>query len=188
MAKNEESVVAGISETVVAALDECHFAVGARNPRPVVRVVSTVRFFTLALTVVLVGSFAGCNTFERRAEEHSGVFASLDAATRDRLRNRDLNVGYTLDMVYIAMGAPDERRVRHSADGSETTWIYNAYWQEYQGQALVGYRRYVVRDSLTGRYQVVYEPAREGVFAPREEERIRVTFRNDRVVAIEQAQ
>lgn len=34
----------------------------------------------------------------------------------------------------------------------------------------------------------MYEPVREGVFAPREEERIRVSFRNDRVVSIEQAQ
>jgi len=147
-----------------------------------------MRFTTLALTVALTGLLAGCNTFERRAEERSGVFASLDEATRERLRNRDLHVGDTLDMVYIAMGAPDERRVRHSVDGSETTWIYNAYWQEYQGQALVGYRRYVVRDARTGRYQVFYEPVREGVFAPREEERIRVTFRNGRVLSIEQAQ
>lgn len=146
-----------------------------------------MRFNTLFFTVFLAGLFGGCNTFERRAEERSGVFASLDEATRERLRNRDLNIGDTLDMVYIAMGAPDERRVRHSADGSETTWIYNAYWQEYQGQALVGYRRYVVRDPRTGRYQVMYEPVREGVFAPREEERIRVSFRNERVVSIEQA-
>jgi hypothetical protein len=138
----------------------------------------------LLLAVLL----SGCNTFERRAEEKAGVFASLDEATRERLRERNLNVGDTLDMVYIAMGAPDERRVRHSADGSETTWIYNAYWQEYQGQALVGYRRYVVRDAKTGRFQVFYEPVRDSVYVPREEERIRVTFRGDRVVAIEQAQ
>lgn len=133
-------------------------------------------------------ALAGCSTFERRAEEKAGVFASLDETTRERLRERNLQPGDTLDMVYIALGAPDERRVRHSADGSETTWVYNAYWQEYQGQALVGYRRYVVRDSRTNRYQIFYEPVRESVYTPREEERIRVTFRGDRVSAIEQAQ
>lgn len=144
---------------------------------------------SLFLSAVLLGAFlAGCNTFERRASEKADVFASLDQSTRERLRERNLNVGDTLDMVYIAMGAPDERRVRHSADGSETTWIYNAYWQEYQGQALVGYRRYVVRDQRTGRYQIFYEPVRESVFAPREEERIRVTFQGGKVSAIEQAQ
>ncbi len=131
---------------------------------------------------------AGCNTFERRAEEKSDIFVALDEATRERLRERNLLVGDTEDMVYIALGAPDERRVRHSADGSETTWVYNAYWQEYQGQALVGYRRYVVRDPRTGRFQIFYEPVRESVFVPREEERIRVSFRNGRVTAIEQAQ
>lgn len=138
----------------------------------------------LGLAALLLG---GCSTFERRAEEKAGVFAALDEATRERLRQRDLQPGDSLDMVYIALGAPDERRVRHSADGSETTWVYNAYWQEYQGQALVGYRRYVVRDAKTNRYRIHYEPVRESVFAPREEERIRVTFRGDRVTAIEQA-
>jgi hypothetical protein len=143
---------------------------------------------TLFMVTLLGAWLAGCNTFERRAEEKSDTFFALDEATRERLRERNLRVGDTLDMVYIAMGAPDERRVRHSADGSDTTWVYNAYWQEYQGQALVGYRRYVVRDSETGRYRIYYEPVRESVFAPREEERIRVTFRDDKVTAIEQAQ
>jgi hypothetical protein len=147
-----------------------------------------MRFLSLPLAGLALALLAGCNTFERRAEEKAGVFASLDEATRERLRERHLQVGDTLDMVYIAMGAPDERRVRHSADGSLTTWVYNAYWQEYQGQALVGYRRYVVRDPKTGRFQVFYEPVRESVFVPREEERIRVEFRGDRVIAIEQAQ
>jgi hypothetical protein len=141
--------------------------------------------FPVLLALVLL---AGCNTFERRAEEKADVFVALDDATRERLRERNLLVGDTEDMVYIALGAPDERRVRHSADGSETTWVYNAYWQEYQGQALVGYRRYVVRDERTGRFQIFYEPVRESVFVPREEERIRVSFRNGRVTAIEQAQ
>ena len=140
------------------------------------------------MATLLATALAGCNTFERRAEEKSDTFFSLDEATRERLRERKLHIGDTLDMVYIAMGAPDERRVRHSADGSDTTWVYNAYWQEYQGEVLMGYRRYVVRDSETGRYRIYYEPVRESVFAPREEERIRVTFRDGRVTAIEQAQ
>jgi len=147
-----------------------------------------MQFTSLWGGLLLAVLLSGCSTFERRAEEKAGVFASLDETTRERLRERNLHVGDTLDMVYIAMGAPDERRVRHSADGSETTWIYNAYWQEYQGQALVGYRRYVVRDAKTGRFQVFYEPVRDSVYVPREEERIRVTFRDDKVVAIEQAQ
>ena len=99
-----------------------------------------MQFTSLWGGLLLAVLLSGCSTFERRAEEKAGVFASLDETTRERLRERNLHVGDTLDMVYIAMGAPDERRVRHSADGSETTWIYNAYWQEYQGQALVGAR------------------------------------------------
>lgn len=130
----------------------------------------------------------GCNSFQHRAGERAEVFASLDPATQSRLKSRDLRLGDTEDMVYIALGVPDAKRDELSAEGSRSIWIYNAYWQEYQGQELVGFRRQVVQDKETGRYRVYYEPTRVSVLVPREEERIRVTFRNGHVTAIEQAQ
>jgi hypothetical protein len=45
-----------------------------------------------------------------------------------------INVGGTPEMVYIALGNPDERRDilngRHA-----TVWIYKTYWQQYEGTA-----------------------------------------------------
>ncbi len=138
------------------------------------------------LFLVVAAALAGCSTFERRAEEKSATFNQLDEATRQRLKERDITVGDTQDMVYIALGVPDEKRDRLSMDGSETTWVYNAYWQEYQGQALVGYRRHVVFDPGSRRYRVYYTPVSQSVYAEREEERIRVTFNNGKVSSIEQ--
>lgn len=141
-----------------------------------------------ALSLLLLAALltAGCSTFERRAEEKSATFNQLDPATRDRLKNRDIAVGDTQDMVYIALGVPDEKRDRLSIDASESTWIYNSYWQEYQGQALVGYRRHVVFDRGSGRYRIYYTPVQTAVYAEREEERIRVTFVGGRVTSIEE--
>ncbi|GAB1488977.1 hypothetical protein MASR2M8_14280 [Opitutaceae bacterium] len=138
------------------------------------------------LFLVVAAVLAGCSTFERRAEEKSATFNQLDEATRQRLKERDIMVGDTQDMVYIALGVPDEKRDRISLDGSETTWIYNAYWQEYQGKALVGYRRHVIFDARSQRYRVYYTPVEQSVYAQREEERIRVTFNNGKVTSIEQ--
>ncbi len=147
-----------------------------------------MRIPTFLLCPLLILVLAGCNSFERRASEKSSVFTTLDSATQERLKNRDLRLDDTQDMVYIALGVPDERRDRLSADGSSTTWIYNAYWQEYQGQQLVGYRRHVVYDEANKRYQVHSVPVQRSVHDLLQEERIRVTFRNGRVVTIEQAE
>lgn len=138
------------------------------------------------LVLLFATLLSGCSTFERRSAEKSATFNQLDEATRQRLKERDITVGDTQDMVYIALGVPDEKRDRITLDASETTWIYNAYWQEYQGQALVGYRRHVVFDPGSRRYRVYYTPVEQSVYAQREEERIRVTFDRGQVTSIEQ--
>ncbi|HEY0946363.1 MAG TPA: hypothetical protein VGD81_13890 [Opitutaceae bacterium] len=130
---------------------------------------------------------AGCSTFESRSKEKSYVFNTLDPATRARLKERNIVVGDTMDMVYIALGAPDEKREKVERAGTETVWIYNAYWQEYQGEALLGYRRVVFFDRRSKTYRVYYEPVRESVYSQHEEERIRVNFKDGKVTVVEQA-
>jgi hypothetical protein len=136
---------------------------------------------------VLLVTLVGCNTFERRAQQRASTFNQLDAPTRERLKQREIFIGDNFDMVYIALGAPDEKRERITADGAETTWIFNRYWQEYYGDRTVGYQRYVVFNRHTRSYHVFYEPVRESVYADRVEEHLRVYFNNGQVTAIEQA-
>lgn len=144
-----------------------------------------LRFLAVALLPLLL---AGCNTFERRAKEKSEVFSTLDAATRVRLEARQIEVGDSQDMVYIALGAPDEKRELVTPDGRTTTWVYSAYWQEYQGTRLVGFRRNVIYDPATKSYRVYHEPDYQPVYAPRMEDRVRITFQDGRVTVVEQAQ
>ncbi len=147
----------------------------------------TFRFlfrFLLAGTALVL---AGCNTFERRSQERASTFNQLDQATRDRLKQREIFVGDNFDMVYIALGAPDEKRERATAEGTETTWIYNQYWQEYHGERTVGYQRFAVYNPRSRSYIIYYRPVREALYAERMEERLRIFFRNGQVSAIEQA-
>ena len=90
-------------------------------------------------------------------------------------------------MVYIALGAPDEKREKVTKDGASTTWVYNAYWQEYRGEVVTGYRRYTVYDKERKVYRVYYEPVRQSVYTPHVEERMRVQFENGAVESIEEA-
>lgn len=146
-----------------------------------------MRFKAPSLIVVIATLLlAGCNTFESRSKEKSAVFDSLDASTQQRLKKGELAIGDTADLVYIALGNPDERSSSLTADGEVMTWVYNVYWQEYAGSVQTGYRRIVVYDKVSKRYVVYFEPVRTDVYRERVDERIRVELRNGRVSAVEQ--
>ncbi len=146
--------------------------------------------FAIKLLVTALGllMLAGCNTFERRAREKSAVFGALDATTQARLQARQIEVGDTQDMVYIALGAPDEKRDIVTPGGRTTIWVYSAYWQEYQGTRLVGFRRNVIYDPVSKSYRVLHEPDIQPVYASRVEDRVRITFQDGHVTVVEQAQ
>jgi len=130
---------------------------------------------------------SGCSTVDNRIKEKSAVFASLDPQAQARLKQGLIDIGYTMDMVYIALGKPDEVREKTSVKGQNTTWIFKNYWQEYQGSTVVGYHRYVYYDATAKAYRVYYEPVRTEIYRARSEERTRVTFVDGHVTAIEQA-
>lgn len=140
----------------------------------------------LIFTLLLLTTF-GCSTFEKRAEDNAELFASLDAETQDKLRQGMVEVGYTPDMVFIALGAPDSRSERITAESREKIWIYSTYYTEYTGTDTVGYQRIVNYDPTTKSYFVHYEPVRVDHYQNRTEDRIRITFRDDKVAVIEKA-
>lgn len=146
------------------------------------RTVLQLSFLAAALLV-----FSGCNTFERRAAKKADVFASLSAEAKARLENKDIRLGDTPDMVYIALGNPDERQESVSAEGKKTVWIYNRYWQEYQGQAYTGTvpRTYV--DPKTGSTVTYLEPVSQPVYAERQQPVMKITFVDGKASVVDQA-
>ena len=141
-------------------------------------------FTTLLVSLTLFAT--GCRTFESRSKERSATFESLSPAEQEKLRRGVIELGNTPDMVYIALGRPDEMKEKTTAAGRETTWIYNSYHEEYEGNVHAGYRRILVFDPGRRRYVVFYQPVYTDVFSEHKEEHIRITFVNDRVTVIEQ--
>jgi hypothetical protein len=118
----------------------------------------------------------------------SGVYNSLPPAEQQRLQRGLISIGDSPEMVYIALGNPDERRDVVTADGARTTWVYRTYWQQYEGTAWLGYRRIIV-PARDGRGYVVYhEPVTQDVYRTHVDDHIRVTFANNVVQQVEQTQ
>lgn len=137
-------------------------------------------FAALALLIV------GCDTYDRRAKEKAATFESLSPEEREKLKRGVIELGNSFDMVYIALGRPDETRETATPEGRETIWIYNSYHQEYEGNIHTGYRRILVYDRVRKRYNVFYDPVFTDVYSEREEEHIRIVFRDGKVVMVEQ--
>jgi outer membrane protein assembly factor BamE (lipoprotein component of BamABCDE complex) len=135
---------------------------------------------TLAAVVLL----AGCDTFNSRAKEKSEVYDNLSPKTQKRLQRGTIHVGDTEDMVYIALGEPEEKREMTNTKGSENIWIYRTYWQQYEGTEWVGWRRSI--EPAPGGFAVFHEPVSRDIYATRVDDVIRVTFANSKVVSVNQ--
>lgn len=144
---------------------------------------------TLLVSVAAIAAalaLSGCDTFASRAHEKAAVYQSLPPATQQRLHRGQISVGDSKDMVYIALGYPDEVRQMATAQGVQTVWIYRTYWQQYEGSEWVGWHRTIVPMANGRGYYVVHEPVTEDVYSTHADEVIRVTFVNGVVAAVQQ--
>lgn len=137
----------------------------------------------IGLALVLL---AGCSTINSRISDNAAYFNALPIESQERLRKGVVEVGDTAEMVFIAMGAPSEKRSNRSSTRDVETWIYKVHYQDWVGRAFVGHRRVVVYDEKTKKTYVYHQPVYEDIYRDRSEERIRVEFARGVVTAIEQ--
>lgn len=142
-----------------------------------------IRLSVLAAAALLLGA---CSTIESRIQEKSAVFNSLDPVAKDKISHGDIDLGFTPDMVYIALGDPDARRERISSTGSTEEWVYRSYYSDYAGSAFMGYRRWYGHHPYGRGYRVYWRPVHYDVYRDVPEDNIRVTFQQGRVVMIDQ--
>lgn len=142
--------------------------------------------FSLLLVSLAAMLWSGCDTFDRRAQEKAATFERLSPEERAKLKRGEIEIGNSPEMVYIALGRPDQKRESATAKGHEMVWTYNTYSREYEGNVRTGYRRYVVWDPQLRRYIVFHEPVYADVYSEHSEENIRVKFVDGKVVEIEQ--
>jgi hypothetical protein len=142
------------------------------------------RFRLLFAALLLV--LAGCSTIDSRIREKEAEFNSLPPAAQAQIRQGIIAVGYTPDMVYMAIGRPDEVRERSDKGGRETVWKYNSYYDRYEGTVRAGYRRWVYWDPRIRAYRVYFEPRYANVYSTEKETYFRITFRDGKVTTIEE--
>lgn len=143
----------------------------------------TKLFFTVPLlaSALLLGA---CSTINSRINEKGSVFYTLDPDTQSKIAHGDVAVGFTPDMVYMALGTPDAKRYRTTADGKAETWIYGAYY--YDPVGYMGYHRWGGWGPR-GFYRMYWEPAPYYGRGYVSGDQTRVTFRGGKVESIEQS-
>ena len=144
------------------------------------------RLLTTFMLAASLGFLPGCQTIDSRIKEKPEVFASVDKVTQDKIKQGIIDIGYTEDMVYLALGAPDQKRESVTATGRSITWIYNTYYERYDGTAFIGYHRAVYFDPFLRTYRLYYHPAYAETYRDEKEERIRVVFKDGKAAVIEQ--
>lgn len=122
---------------------------------------------------------AGCATPDARIRKNREAFDALPEAAQALIREGKVAVGFTSEMVLLAMGDPDQRWVRTDAAGERRIWSYTTYDQIGGGPLYRGYYH-----SYHGGYPI-YDARLFGTDA-RPREYLRVEFEGDVVSAIEQ--
>jgi hypothetical protein len=83
--------------------------------------ISTGRGVALMLGVLLL---AGCATPASRIKKNPELFASFPPEVQAKVREGQIEVGYTHDMVRMALGGPQRIHTRTTQGGATEVWVY----------------------------------------------------------------
>ena len=131
------------------------------------------------LLLATVAFVASCSTPETRIRQNPELFAQLTPQDQDMIRHGRVAVGFTAEMVRLALGEPDRFTTRNTAAGTSEVWHYITYEMPSGSPLYRGWyhRYYMWHDPLYPWY--LDESTR------RERERFSVVFDQGRVSALE---
>ncbi|HHX98990.1 MAG: hypothetical protein WAQ74_07355 [Kiritimatiellia bacterium] len=139
----------------------------------------------LLAALFLLALMPGCaSTPAQRIAQNQELFDSFPVADQARIRGGQIDLGYSPDMVRIALGTPQQRYIRRITGGNtREIWIYLATQSRYE-------RQRADIDGLTvsgpGGTRSVGGSAWISVWQERDFIRYRIEFHNGAVVAIEE--
>ena len=84
----------------------------------------TNRFPIIAIALVLL---AGCTTPQTRIAANRALYDSLPAKDQALIQEGRIAVGFTPEMVKLALGEPDRVYTRTDSKGTSERWAYTAY-------------------------------------------------------------
>jgi hypothetical protein len=152
----------------------------ASNRRQVSRLFAG--FVAGAVLAVFAGPGAGCvSSTESRIKKNQELFDSLPAQAQEGVRAGRVEVGYTPDMVLLALGQPDRRYMRATESGSSEVWAYASKAPALSLGLGIGI------GGRAGRGVGVNSGISVATGGDRTDDRARVVFEGGRVIAVERA-
>lgn len=135
--------------------------------------------FSFAAALLALGLVA-CSTPDSRIRRNPEIFSRLAPAQQEMIRHGQVGLGFTPDMVKLALGDPDRVIQRQDEKGTSEIWSYVTY-EGPNGMLLYRgwYHRYYDWGDPRFPYYLDY-PAR------RDREHFRVVFKDGKVTSIEQ--
>ena len=91
---------------------------------------------SVSLAAILAAFFVtGCETsgITNRIQEKSVIFNTLPPVQQQDIKNGYFGEGYTMDMVYIAVGKPS--KITITPNGQDAMWTYNDFYPAYGTQS-----------------------------------------------------
>lgn len=76
----------------------------------------------LGLSVSLL--VLGCSTVDSRVKANESAFNSWPPAVQEKVRAGQVDVGFTPEMVRVALGDPERTMTHTTASGQAEVWIY----------------------------------------------------------------
>lgn len=140
-----------------------------------------MKFLIPLMVLILV---AGCSTPQTRARSNPELMESLSAEERALLEAGEIELGFTEEMVRVALGKPDRKYSERTEEGETVIWAYHV------GNLMSGFS-VGVGTSIGGSRRGTGVGAGVGVGTGgrlRAEEKMRVAFEGGRVVGIERAE
>ena len=135
-----------------------------------------------AAVILLVLALVGCATPESRIRRHPDMFASFPTNVQANVRSGIVDVGYTPDMVYVALGRPARVIERTAAEGRFEIWVYTdiTYSTQFEPiETTYWYRTH------RGDLRLARDWSWVDVRQRHEYEILRVEFKDGKVLAIE---
>jgi hypothetical protein len=88
--------------------------------------IPTRRSLSIGLLIIgLLVGWVGCTTTpERRIQQNPELFQGLSPAEQEAVRTGQVELGYTPEMVFLALGEPDRKITRKTPDDMREIWIY----------------------------------------------------------------
>jgi len=80
--------------------------------------------FCIALLAAAALALSACSTIDSRIRKQQALFDSYPPDVQNNIRNGRIEVGYTQEMVAMALGEPDRKVEMQTEDGVAEVWSY----------------------------------------------------------------